>query len=170
MGKQIDVHAWLTTPGLPTDAPKPSSGLLDRVDSELAAVRVGQAANKLETKGWVTQQWLRFLSGLPEGLPKERMAELDQTFGFTQSGNSEIACAWLEKSILTGYGGADVRLEQFLMNVGRRKFLKPLYTALTKVPGGAERALELYRRARPRYHAVSRGTLDKIVGFSAPSS
>ena len=165
LGEKMDVHAWLTTPGLLPDAPSSRSALLDRVDTELAALRVGQAAGKLETKGWVTQQWLRFLTGLPHDLSPQRMSELDETFHFTKSGNSEIACAWLEKSIQTGYSAADQRLEEFVMQVGRRKFLKPLYTALAQSPAGLERAKALYARARPRYHAVSRGTLDKIVGF-----
>ncbi len=165
LGEKLDVHAWLTTPGLLPDAPTSRSALLDRVDTELAALRVGQAAGKLETKGWVTQQWLRFLTNLPRDLSAQRMAELDEAFQFTTSGNCEIACAWLEKCIQTGYSGADQRLEEFVMQVGRRKFLKPLYTALVQAPNGLERAKALYARARPRYHAVSRGTLDKIVGF-----
>ena len=51
------------------------------------------------------------------------------------------------------------------MTVGRRKFLKPLYQALLDTEGGKARALDIYRRARPRYHAVSQHTLDAMLGF-----
>jgi leukotriene-A4 hydrolase len=50
--------------------------------------------------------------------------------------------------------------------VGRRKFLKPLYTELAKTPEGMARARAIYREARPRYHSVSKGTIDKILKWS----
>jgi leukotriene-A4 hydrolase len=53
------------------------------------------------------------------------------------------------------------------MEVGRRKFLKPIYTELAKTPSGLERARGIYAKARPRYHAVSTGTIDKILKWSA---
>ena len=49
------------------------------------------------------------------------------------------------------------------MTVGRRKFLRPLYTELVKTEAGRERARAIYARARPRYHAVSTGTIPSIV-------
>jgi aminopeptidase N len=162
-GPQVDLDAWLRQPGLPPDAPRQRSSLLDKVDAELEAFEFGKAAGKLAARGWVTQQWLRFLNGLPKDLSVARMAELDQAFDFTHSGNSEIVCAWLQRAIATGYGAADARLEEFLMNVGRRKFLKPIYTALIQTPAGKDRARSIYALARPRYHAVSRGTLDKLL-------
>ena len=52
------------------------------------------------------------------------------------------------------------------MTVGRRKYLKPLYTELAKTPAGLERARAIYSKARPRYHAVSTGTIDKILKWT----
>jgi len=57
-------------------------------------------------------------------------------------------------------------LEAFLMQVGRRKFLKPLYAELARTPAGKQRALALYHRARSRYHAVSTATLDELLGYT----
>ena len=67
--------------------------------------------------------------------------------------------------MLHGFEPVYGRLEEFLLSVGRRKFLKPLYEALVKTEAGKERALAIYRRARPRYHAISRRTLDGILGW-----
>ena len=75
------------------------------------------------------------------------MAELDEAFHLTQSGNSEIAFQWLMMSIKNQYESAYPRLEEFLMTIGRRKFIKPLYEELAKTPEGKERALAIYRRA-----------------------
>ena len=98
--------------------------------------------------------------------PRKRTAErkpdaLDEAFAFTRSGNSEILCQWLELSIRCGYAPANEPLEEFLRTVGRRKFLKPLYTALAEVDPA--RARDLYARNRARYHSVATSTLDGIV-------
>jgi aminopeptidase N len=161
----IDVAQWIEGTGLPADAPQTTSALFAAVDAQLAAWRAGAAATTLATEGWVTQQWLRFLLGLGTA-DATRMADLDSAFAFTRSGNSEILCAWLQLAIRNGYAAADRRLELFLMTVGRRKFLKPLYEALLAQPGGKARAEAIYQKARPRYHAVSQRTLDAMVGAS----
>ena len=166
LAKQVDVTQWLYAPGLPADAPRVQSKLLADVEREVMAWVGGKPANALATKGWVTQQWLHFLRMLPDGVTAEHMAQLDQAFHFTKSGNSEILSQWLQLSIQHGYAAADPALESFLLHVGRRKFLKPLYTELMKTDAGANKAREIYARARPRYHAVATGTLDDVVRWS----
>lgn len=157
----VDVLAWTEQPGLPADAPRPTTQALAAVDAELTGYAAGRVAGELATAGWTTQQWLRFLRGLPADLSPEKMGSLDVAFGFTRSGNSEIQCQWLELAIRHGYSPAWPRLEEFLRDVGRRKFLKPLYTALVEVDPA--RAATLYRANRARYHSVATTTLDGIV-------
>jgi hypothetical protein len=162
--KQVDVAQWITGTGLPGDAPVPDSVLFAAVDAQLAAWKGGTAPASLDTKGWVTQQWLRFLRGL--GKPgADKLAALDGAFAFTRSGNSEILCAWCVLAIQNDYHAVDRRLDLFLMTVGRRKFLKPLYEALLAAPDGKAKALAIYQKARPRYHAVSQRTLDQMLGY-----
>lgn len=161
---QIDVATWIRAAGLPADAPVPVSALFAAVQAAKAAFAAGSKAAELDTKGWVTQQWLRFLHGL-EQPTQAQFADLDATFGFTRSSNSEILCAWLELAVKNGYRAVDRRLDLFLMTVGRRKFLKPLYEALLAAPDGKTRAAAIYQKARPRYHAVAQRTLDELLGW-----
>jgi aminopeptidase N len=163
----IDLDVWLEQPGLPADAPHEASPALARVDAERDRWWQGAPAKSLATSGWVTQQWQHFINTLPAEVTPARLAELDAAFGFTRSGNSEILCDWLVLAIKRGYHASDTRLAEFLMNVGRRKFLKPLYSELARTPDGLARARDIYTRARPRYHAVSKGTIDKILKWSA---
>lgn len=107
---------------------------------------------------------MHFLQGMPASLPESQITELDQAFGFTQSGNAEILVAWLPLALAAGYSAANEALHQFLVRVGRRKFLVPLYKALLATPAGAEQARRLYAEARPNYHSVATGTLDALVG------
>jgi hypothetical protein len=165
LAAQVDVASWVNGAGLPADAPVPDSVLFEAVDSQLARWRTGTPPGELTTKGWTTQQWQRFLGGLGKLQPAQ-LAELDAAFQFTRSGNSEILCKWLEIAVRSDYHAVDRRLELFLMTVGRRKFLKPLYEALLAAPDGKARALAIYGKARPRYHAVSQRTLDSLLGYS----
>ncbi len=160
----VDVDEWVRRGGLPGDAPVPGSARFDAVDAALAAVTAGGAADDLDTEGWVTQQWLRFLTNLAD--PEEaQLRALDAAFRLTRSGNSEILSAWLALATRRGYRAVDARMELFLMTVGRRKFLVPLYEAILASDGGEERARRIYRRARMRYHAVSQRTLDELLGW-----
>ena len=91
------------------------------------------------------------------------MDELDKAFNLTRSGNSEIAFQWLLMSIRNRYEPAYARLEEFLMSVGRRKFIRPLYQELAKTPEGKERAMSIYRRARPTYHPIAVTSIDDVL-------
>ena len=160
---EVDVETWIHGAGLPDDVPVTESDALVRVERELERWLSGTQASDLDTDGWVTQQWLHFLRELPGGLTDEQMADLDGTFGLTATGNNEILFSWLMLTIREDYAPAHERLEDFLLTVGRRKFLQPLYEELVKTEEGRLRALRIYEQARPRYHAVSSGSIDPIV-------
>ena len=98
---------------------------------------------------------------LPKDLDRIDLKKLDQEFGFTSSGNSEVLNAWFQLTIPAGYKQADKDLEDFLLTVGRRKFLKPLYETLHKK--NPEMAKRIYKKARDNYHALSIQSLDAIV-------
>ena len=44
--------------------------------------------------------------------------------------------------------------------------MKPLFTALARTPEGKSRAQAIYATARPRYHSVTRGTIDALLGWT----
>jgi hypothetical protein len=161
----VPIEEWVTKPGLPAAAPRPpASEAFQRVDGEAARWVKGEtAAARIPARAWSTQEWLRFLRLLPRELGEKRMAELDHQFRLTRTGNSEILQAWLEMAVRNGYRAADRRLEEFLISVGRRKYLKPLYEELTKAPEGKEWARAIYARARPGYHPITAASVDAIL-------
>ena len=165
-GAPVRLEAWIDQPGLPADAPQPASDAFAEVERQAAAWSVGRRrAGELETGSWSTQEWLHFLSVASADLSAERMAALDAAFGLTGSGNAEIAHQWLLAAIRAGYGRADDRLDRYLVGIGRRKLIAPLYEALSATPSGRERALGIYRRARPGYHPISVDAIDAILGW-----
>ncbi|MCC6409226.1 MAG: M1 family metallopeptidase [Planctomycetes bacterium] len=162
----VDLVEWLEKAGLPADAPRYESPALGDVDRERERWLRGTPARSLATERWVTQQWQHFIHTIPDDVSIDRLVELDEAFGFTRSHNCEILCDWLVLATRRRYLAADERLAEFLTEVGRRKFLKPLYTELAKTPEGLARARSIYATARPRYHAVSTGTIDKLLGWT----
>ena len=167
---RIHLHAWLEEPGVPANALEPHSAAFDRVDAQAKRFADGTPAAALQTSGWTTQEWQRFLESLPAGLTFGQMTELDSVFHLSGSGNSEVLFLWLRLAIPRHYRPAVPALERFLTSQGRRKFLTPLYKDLLASDWGKEEAKRFYERARPLYHAVSTATLDPILGVAGKGS
>ena len=162
-----NVHEWVDRPGLPDDAPRPTSNAFTAVDGQVEAFLAGTTvASELKTDAWTPHQWLHFLRALPDDIGLDAMAQLDAAFRLTASTNSEIVAQWLALAAKRRYEPAYERLESFLVRVGRRKFLTPLYRALVETEDGKAQALAIYAKARPGYHAISRTTIDEVVQWS----
>ena len=121
----------------------------------------------LLTKKWSSHEWLHFIRQIPQNMSVQQMAELDNYLNFTYSGNSEILAAWMVHVIRNEYEPGYENLENFLINVGRRKFLVPLYSEMAKTDTGLKMAREIYAKARANYHFVSVSTIDEILGWQA---
>lgn len=166
----LQIEAWIDGPGIPGNAVIPRSSRFEEVTKNLDSWTSGASAGSLETDGWSSHEWLYFLRGLPDDVPTPRLAELDGSFGFTQSGNSEILHQWFHIAIANGYEPARPELERFLLEVGRRKFLAPLYRRMAGDAGWDTFARDVYSKARPGYHAVTTATVDGIFDEVAPVS
>lgn len=163
---KANVKEWLYQPGLPADAPAPSAGALTAVEKRAKDFAAGVvAAASLPGKQWSTQEWLHFLDSLPATINREKMKDLDAEFTLSKSGNSEVIFQWLLLAVKTEYTPAYPRLESFLTEQGRRKFLKPLFEELVKTSDGKERAIAVYTKSRPTYHPMSVETIDAILGW-----
>lgn len=165
LGPDIDVKSWVYAPGVPADFQPPVSARFEAVDRVVEQWKAGAPAKELPTSQWSTFEWLRFLLGLPAEITSAQMAELDAAFGFTRSTNPEILAQWLVTAIVADYQPAFPALEEFLVRVGRRKFLEPLYGALIKTEKGKARARAIYKKARGNYHRVAVDTVDEMLGW-----
>ncbi len=161
---KVPVLQWITQPGVPEGAAIPKSALLDHAAAAAESFAEGKSsASSISFKTWSTQEQLYFLRSLPKSLDAAKMAALDEAFGLTRSGNAEVVAEWLLMAVRNRYAPANPRLERFLVEVGRRKFIKPLYEELVKTPEGRERAAAIYAKARPGYHPMAVATVDGIL-------
>jgi len=160
--KQVPLDEWLNKPGIPASAPRVRSLLLNKVDAIAKSWPSDAAANSQMAK-WSTQEWVRFLRDLPDSLGSAGMQRIDAAHHLTQSGNDEILAQWLLMSVRNHYEPASARLAAFLETVGRRKYIKPIYEELAKTPAGHERAVRIYKVARPHYHPIAQTTVDALL-------
>lgn len=160
---------WINTEGIPEDLPLPRSGRFEKVDQLLTSWKAEKKLDKSIGQNWSTHEWLHFLKNLPDDLSQQQLEELDRFGNFTASGNAEIIAAWGVLAIRNHYEKMQPRIESFLINTGRRKFLSPLYSELVKTPEGKKLAREIYQRARPNYHFVATNTFDKLLEYEQGS-
>ncbi len=159
-----EIDAWVRGPGLPAFAALPQSDAFERVNTLRAQWLRGQRTTaSLPAADWTTQEWVRFLDGLPKRVALAKLTELDAAFKLTETGNAEIAHYWLRVAIRNDYSAAYPRLATYLETIGRRRLITPLYTELMRTPAGAARARAIYQRARPNYHPIAAQTVDAIV-------
>jgi leukotriene-A4 hydrolase len=163
----IQVQSWVDGPGLPDNCPQVSSSRIERVDAVLEGWVNGRiATSELPWNNWMYQERYRFLSNIPNDTPASRMADLDAHWDINATGNNEVLFAWLEQCIRSQHEPAYDRLRTFLVHVGRRKFLTPLYAAMLE-SNLSDMARSIYTEARPNYHSVSSGTIDAMLGWES---
>ncbi len=159
-----EVREWIYAPGLPATAVLPESDAFDRVAAQRDNWLRGEtAARELNTDGWTVHEWRFFIDTLPVELTPAQLAELDEAFALTATGNAEIGLAWYKVAIRNDYRPAYPAIEQYLTAIGRRKLIRPLYIALMKTDDGAEFARRVYMQARPGYHPIATASIDPIV-------
>lgn len=160
--EKINIDSWVYQPGLPTNSPTPGSEKFTILDSLISQWKKSGDISVLNTK-LSTNEVLYLISHLPSDITLKQMSDLDNTFKFTASGNSEIQAAWYTLAVRIKYLPAYSNIEMFLTNVGRRKFLMPLYKEMVKTPEGKEWAKRIYSKARPNYHSVAYSSVDEIL-------
>ena len=159
----VNLTAWIDGAGLPDNCPDVYSERIEKVDNAVAKwAEGGLNTSDIPWSEWLYQERYRFLKSIPASVTVEKLDELNVTFKVSGTGNNEVLFAWLEQSILKQHTASYPRLESFLINVGRRKFLTPLYKALLET-GQTQMAKDIYEKARPNYHSVSTGTMDELL-------
>lgn len=154
---------WLYQPGLSDEILLPASDAFSRIHaSQQQWLRGETSLNMLATNHWSVHEWLHFIEILPRKLSPQQLNGLEMAFSLSQSSNAEIFSAWAKLVIPLNHQQIIQPLRQFLLNVGRQKFIVPLYTELKANPQWRSWAAQVYREARPGYHPLAQQQLDKL--------
>jgi aminopeptidase N len=161
---EAEFDAWLHAPGIPSIAAPAHSARFDRVDAMRADWLSGERAPAdITAAKWSTQEWVRFLEGMPEKLEPARLAALDAAFHFSGTPNGEIAMRWYPLAVRSGYSQARPAIETFLIAIGRRKLVMPTWEALAATPAGLEFARGVFAKARPGMHPITANSVEGVL-------
>ena len=157
------VKAWIKEPMLPADAPKPTSDAFKLVDQSKSAWLKGDIKlSDIKTAEWTVHEWLYFINNLPKDINMKQLKALDSAYKLTESTNNEIAHAWLLINIKRDNKSINKRLENYMVEIGRRKLIVPLYKALLENKRNHRFVKSIYKKARPGYHPLAQGTVDGL--------
>jgi aminopeptidase N len=167
---KLALDDWVGKPGIPANLAPADPAAFAEVDGAVTAFKAGTQPAPEEWTRWTTDEKLRFLTRIDKKQSPERLAALDKAYGLASAGNNEVRFAFLTLAVAARYDPAVPALEDFLVIQGRRKFVKPLITALAEDKAwGRPIAMRVYAKARPLYHPVTVRDLDKL-GLIGPTA
>jgi leukotriene-A4 hydrolase len=153
----VNAPRWIDGEGVPPGAPVARSSRLEQVEVLRTELPSPGA------KEWSPWEWQVYLNHLPRPAPADLLAALDSRFQLTEAANPEVLVAWLTVAIRSGYVPAVRRAETLLGEVGRMKYLKPLYAALIAGPGTRGLAEAWAQRYRKRYHVIAAAGVEALL-------
>jgi leukotriene-A4 hydrolase len=163
----IDWEARFYDTGLP---PKPD------FDTSLVDVCYGLAEkwksvdftpSAADTESWTGNQKLVFLNAVQdfaEPLTVAQSQVLGETYGFLDSQNVELKSAYYHIALRAKDKATFTGVADLLGQVGRMKFVRPLFRSLNKVDRPL--ALETFDKNRDFYHPICRQMVEKDLGLA----
>jgi aminopeptidase N len=150
---RAQVEQWTYQPGLPDDAPVPSSATLGAAARLAGGWVDGEVAiGEIPVADWSPQALIHFINNLPPDLGNDRLGELDAAFGLSETNNAEIARTWFITVARRRYLPAYPQLEAHLARYGRGRLITPVYVALAENGVDLERAQTIFETVRGNYH------------------
>jgi aminopeptidase N len=159
------IQEWLHTESVPAFAVLPASDAFAKVEQARDAWLKGGSIDTLAktASAWSTQEWIHFVDSLPRKMDAARLVALDRQFTLTDSGNSEVAHVWFRLAIANRYTAAYPAMERYMIQIGRRKLIVPLYRDLAVTPDGLARAKQIFAKARDGYHPLAQTSVAEIL-------
>jgi aminopeptidase N len=155
---KANARAWIDGVGVPP-------GAITARSQRLAAIEAigGAVPPREQAASWTPVEWALNLESVPRPAPHETCRALDETYKLTASANFDVLVPWLTLALKSGYSQVLPRAQQVLGDIGRMKYLRPLYTALAADPRTHATAVATFERAAPGYHPIARQMVDGIL-------
>ncbi|RWR81793.1 leukotriene A-4 hydrolase isoform X1 [Cinnamomum micranthum f. kanehirae] len=164
--KEIDLDVWVHGVGIPPDAIEPVSTIYTKIVSLAKEFQLGRMPREDEVADWHGQEWELYLENLPKTIEASQVLALDARYRLSESKDWEVKVAFLQLSVSSGCREYYGEVEKTLKEVGRMKYLRPLYTALPQGPGKEEGkivAKRVFSEARDCYHPIAQGVVESIL-------
>ncbi|CAM8910717.1 unnamed protein product [Rhodiola kirilowii] len=162
----IDLQLWTEGTGIPPDALEPVSNIYTKIVSLADEFKLGKIPEEYEVSDWQGQEWELYLENLSKNVDASQLLALDARYRLSESKDYEVKVAFLQHAISSGCRNYYSEVEKTLKEVGRMKYLRPLYTALAQGAGKEEEkilAKRVFKEARDCYHPIAQGVVESIL-------
>jgi leukotriene-A4 hydrolase len=160
---------WTYGPGLPEGAVIPSSANLDRAAALAASWADGDIdLDDIPVDGWSPQARIHFINSLPADLSAQQLGELDAAWNLSSTRNAEIGRTWFIQVAKRRYTPAYDELEAHLNRFGRGRLIAPVYVALAENGEDRALALEMFARAKSKYHPIALDWIQSSLDATQP--
>ncbi|XP_078161118.1 leucine aminopeptidase-like [Carex rostrata] len=165
---QIDLRLWIEGTGIPPDAMEPVSDIYNKIKTLASEFKTGKMPREDEVAQWNGQEWELYLESLSSDVEPSQVVALDERYRLSESRDWEVKVAFLQLAISAGCKEYYAEAERSLKQVGRMKYLRPLYTALAKCSDeGRMLARGIYAESRNCYHPIAQGVVESILSKHA---
>ncbi|KQK12457.1 leukotriene A-4 hydrolase homolog [Brachypodium distachyon] len=161
---QIDLQLWIEGTGIPPDAMEPDSATYKKICALAAEFKSGKFPSEEEVADWSGQEWELYLENLPTDVEASQVTALDERYRLSESRDYEVKVAFLQLAIPTGCRCYFNEVEKCLKQVGRMKYLRPLYSSLARCSGEEKiLAQRIFSEAHDFYHPIARSVAESIL-------
>lgn len=108
---------------------------------------------------------LQQVHAFPAPLPAAQAEKMGTVYAFASSQNVEVKAAYFEVALQSKVESTYALVAELLGQVGRMKFVRPLFAALNKVD--RELALRTFEKNKDFYHPICKAMVAKALGVSA---
>ncbi|CAD5205359.1 unnamed protein product [Bursaphelenchus okinawaensis] len=159
---EVNYDGWLRTPGVPPNKPTYDDHLVEECKN--LAKKWGTAEveelNGLKSEDLLkmtSDQQVKVLDCIETGytLSHERVALMEQKYKFSSSGNSEIRFSFLLIALKAKWVPIIEKALEFVTEVGRLKFVKPIYRKLFDWAESKDKALGTFEKNKQFMHPIT---------------
>ena len=160
----MDLESWVYKPGLPNDAPSPSLSRVREVLDYAESFQSHDEDSIEHIKKLSPNEWQILISQFGKNSSPALCERLETNFGILNSKNLEIRVSFLFLGIKCGYVPAIENTKSLLHEVGRMKYLRPLYAALATHSEATRRvAIDIFTSAKQNYHPVAVNLVESLL-------
>jgi aminopeptidase N len=163
IAQKVRAQEWLHGAEMPSNAPVFTSEKLEQLTALAQGWTAGTRPSEAQLRAWDAREVLVFIQHLPRQLDYESLTWLDANLHLTTRGNYEILVEWLTIAGGSNYEPVFGRIREVLTQVGRQKFLRPLFGALGNHTETQRLGREIYTAARETYQSLSRRVIEEVI-------
>jgi len=161
---ELDFEKWLKTPGMPLVIPKYDDSLQQKSMQVAKAWSNGDISEK-DLDSLSSTQVISALTLLHsyDNVTVDTVKQLESSFHFGDSQNSEILFAWCRVCIKARYAPIVERALEFVTTQGRMKFVRPIFRDLFSWKEYREHAIKVFEKNKMFYHNICRSMVEKDI-------